>query len=186
MTGSGPSVDVVTTVVDVSRAQVLAHRVLAQQLHRPTGVDPADLAAWALGVQDTPAGSAALALAARLPGGAAAVPDLADDARWTSVWATRGAPVVVAADQVERFARALWPIDAADAVARLAGNGQHLRKVGSDPVEALRTTAELLHRTVTTTMTKGEASTALTAELPEEYVTWCRPCDTHSVTVTEP
>jgi hypothetical protein len=169
------------SAVEVTRAQVLAHRVLAQQLHRPAGVGPVDLAVWALGVQDTPAGSATLALAARLPGGIDEVPDLADPARWTSVWATRGAPVVVATDQLDRFARALWPIDAADAVARLAGNGQHLRKVGADPVEALRTTAEVLRRTVTAVMAKGEVSTAVTAAVPDEYVTWCRPCDTHHV-----
>lgn len=170
-----------STVTDVSRAQVLAHRVLVQQLDRPGGVAAADLAVWALGVQDTPAGSTALALAARLPGGTADVPDLADPSRWTSAWATRGAPVVLPTDQVERVARALWPIDAADAVARLAGNGQQLRKANADPIEAIHTTAGVLRDVVTTTMTKGEASTDVTQALPDTYAPWCRPCATHHV-----
>lgn len=168
-------------VVELSRAQVFAHRVLAQQLHRPAGVGPADLSVWDLGVQDTPAGSAALALANRLPGGADDVPDLVDPSHWTSVWATRGAPVVLPTGEVDHFARALWPIDEGDAVARLAGNGQHLRKAGADPFDALRVTASALRKVVRATMTKGEASTKVTRTLPDTCVTWCRPCDTHHV-----
>ncbi|MER6593114.1 winged helix DNA-binding domain-containing protein, partial [Micromonospora purpureochromogenes] len=71
-------------VPTVDRDRVLAHRAAAQQLDRP-GLRPADLAVLDLGVQDTPYGSARLALAAR---GAAGL----DDDRLELVWAARGAP----------------------------------------------------------------------------------------------
>ena len=48
----------------VDRRQVVAFRMAAQGLHR-TATAPADLAVTALGVQDTPVGTARLAIAAR-------------------------------------------------------------------------------------------------------------------------
>lgn len=163
--------------VELTRAQVLAHRHRAQGLDRVAdAADVASLAVWDLGLQDSPAGGGALALAARLPGGATAVPDLADGRRVTTVWATRGAPLVLRNADVARFAAALWPLDAADAVARLAGNGQQFRRAGLDPVEAIRVTAEHLAAVVTEPMTKGEASEVVTPRLPEGYAAWCRPC----------
>lgn len=50
--------------VDVDRGQVLAYRVAAHELERAAG-PPCELAVLDLGVQDTPYGSARLALAAR-------------------------------------------------------------------------------------------------------------------------
>ena len=82
----------------VTREQALAHRVRVQALDRPSIAT--DLAVWDLGLQDSPAGSAVQALAARLPGGF-------DDV-----------------------------LDLADAVSRLAGTGQQLRKTGLDPSAA--------------------------------------------------
>ena len=163
---------------EVTREQALAHRATVQALHRPTA-DATELALWDVGVQDSPAGSAALALAARVQGGLAATPDLTDARRFTTIWAIRGAPAVLRSGDVGSFAAALWPIDAADAVGRLAGNGQALRKGGHDPVEAIRVTAEALRAVVTEAMTKGEASTEVSARIPEEYITWCRPCQAH-------
>lgn len=50
----------------MTRREVLAHRVAANQLGRGKS-DPVALGVLDLGVQDTPAGSAAGALGARLP-----------------------------------------------------------------------------------------------------------------------
>jgi hypothetical protein len=135
------------TVPGVSRERALAHRLRVQALDRPP-VELGDLAVWDLGLQDSPAGSAAQALAARLPGGIDDVGDLADARRYTTVWATRGAPLIARSGDVKSLAAALWPIDEADAVSRLAGNGQQLRRAGLDPIDAIRVTAE--RRTWTT------------------------------------
>lgn len=163
----------------ITREQVLAFRFVAQGLDRAKGVAADALAVWDLGVQESPAGSAALTLAARAPGGIDDVPDLADQRRFTTVWATRGAPVVLRSGEVQTFAAALWPLDQADAVSRLAGNGQQFRKAELDAIDAIRVTAEAMAGVVTEPMTKGEVSTEVSAIIPDEYITWCRGCQAH-------
>jgi len=165
-------------VIEVSREQALAHRIHVQGLDRSVD-DAKDLDLWELGIQDTPTGSAGLSLAARLPGGFAAVPNLADARSWSTVWAIRGAPILLRKGDEARFAAALWPHDDADAIARLAGNGQEFRKHGIDPIEAIRTTAKAMHQVVKEPMSKGAVSTAVTAKLPSELITWCRGCQAH-------
>ncbi len=59
-------------VIEVSRTQVMAYRIAATGLHT-TDTRPAELAVTALGVQDTPYGTARLAISARTTA------DLADD-----------------------------------------------------------------------------------------------------------
>ncbi len=162
----------------VTRAQALAHRVRVHGLDRAdVAVD--ELAVWDLGLQDSPAGSAAQSLAARLAGQFSAVPDLANTQRYRTVWGTRGAPIVVHAGDVASFAAALWPIDQVDAISRLAGNGQQFRKSGLDPIEAIRVAARVMHDVVTEPMTKGVVSTEVSAIIPDEYITWCRGCQAH-------
>lgn len=166
-------------VPTISRAQALAHRVRQQGLDREGGDDARDLGVWALGLQESPPPSAAQALAARLPGGFDDVPDLGDARSFVTAWATRGAPLVLKAGDAASFAAALWPVDEADAVSRLAGNGQQLRTAGVDPIEAIRVTAAAMHDVVTEPMTKGEVSTEVSTRLPDDYITWCRPCQAH-------
>ncbi|MEO5876702.1 MAG: hypothetical protein ABIS86_04255, partial [Streptosporangiaceae bacterium] len=92
--------------IEVSRQQVLAYRVAAQGLDR-SSTEPEVLA---LGAQDTPYGSARLALSAR-----GASPD-----PLTLVWATRGAPHLFRTRELPALARALWPVSDADATARIS------------------------------------------------------------------
>ncbi|HEY4376637.1 MAG TPA: crosslink repair DNA glycosylase YcaQ family protein, partial [Acidimicrobiales bacterium] len=166
--------------VTLTREQLLAWRWRAQGLDRSARADDVrDLDLWALGVQDSPAGSAALSLAARVRGGLDAVPDLADGRRFTTVWGTRGAPLVLRNGDVAAFAAAIWPVDDADAVSRLSGNGQQLRKSGVDSVEAIRVTAGVMARAVSGEMTKGEVSAEISPKLPDDYITWCRGCQAH-------
>ena len=165
------------TPPEVDRAQVLAHRVVAQGLDRSTE-DLAALPLLDLGVQDSVAGSAAAAVAARVPDPATR---LDDGRRWTTAWTLRGAPHVHRRGDLPSLATALWPVDAADAVARLAGNGAQIRKAGADALDVLRATAEALAEVVDHRMTKGEASTAVTPRIPRDGVTWCRGCDAHHV-----
>jgi hypothetical protein len=118
-------------------------------------------------------------LAARLRGGLDAVPDLGDARRFVTAWATRGAPLVMRAGDVRDLAAGLWPLDEADAVARLGGNGQMLRKAKVDPHEAIRTTAKAMREVVVKAkhpLTKGEVSERVTPRLPDSYSAWCRPC----------
>lgn len=164
-------------VPDVSRAQVLAHRVAAHQLDRSGAAAATDLAIVDLGVQDTPAGSAAQSLAARLPEDADV--DTGDGRRWASVWGVRGAPHVHRRGDLRALAAALWPVDADDAAARLAATGTYLRKNGVDALEVIRLTAAAYEEVVTDEVPKGEASTALTERVPDQAVSWCRGCEAH-------
>ncbi len=166
------------TVPEVSRTQVLAHRIAAQQLDRSADA-ATELAVVDLGLQDTPSGSAAQVLAARLPETAAADPY--DGRRWTSVWGVRGAPHVHRRGDLRDLAAALWPLDAGDAAARLAGTGTHLRKHGVDSLEVLAATAAAYEEVVTDEMSKGEASAALTERAPDEASSWCRGCQAHHI-----
>ena len=164
-------------VPDVSRAQVLAHRVAAHQLDRSGPDDATGLAIVDLGVQDTPAGSAAQSLAARLPD--PGEPDTSDGRRWASVWGVRGAPHVHRRGDLRALAAALWPVDADDAAARLAGTGTYFRKNDVDSLEVIRLTAAAYGEVVTEQVPKGEASAALTERVPDQAVSWCRGCEAH-------
>lgn len=167
----------VTAALTVERAQALAYRVVAQGLDRP-GDDVADLAVLDLGIQDSPAGTAAESVAARTPPGAPGTRPgaLADGRRWVTAWAIRGAPHVLRVGDVRAMALATWPADPADAAARLAGYGAGLRKRGQDALAALRVAAEGMARVVGGRMTKGEASTAVTKALPDICNEPCRAC----------
>ncbi|MDP9406715.1 MAG: hypothetical protein M3P95_02175, partial [Actinomycetota bacterium] len=108
---SGRRVMDVAASVSVSRQAVLAFRAAANGLHRD-GTDAATLA-LDLGVQDTPPGSAGLALAARL----GAAPDTEGLAL---AWSARGAPRLHRPGDLPALAAALWPLSDADATARYA------------------------------------------------------------------
>lgn len=172
-------VGVSPTVPGVSRTQALAFRARAQQLDRsaPDGTDATDLAVVDLGLADTPAGSAAQVLAARLPLGTEVDPY--DGRRWTSVWGTRGAPYVHRNRDLRPMAAALWPVSADDAAARLAGTGTSFRKNGVDSLDVIVATVAAYEEVVTDEMPKGEASQALTERVPDEAISWCRPCQAH-------
>ncbi|MEW2383422.1 crosslink repair DNA glycosylase YcaQ family protein [Micromonospora sp. NPDC047707] len=94
-------------MTEVDRRRVLGYRAAAQELHRPGG-RAADLAVAGLGVQDTPYGSARLALAAR------GVPP--EDDRLELVWSMRGAPHLHRRPDLPALATALWPLSVSDRV----------------------------------------------------------------------
>ncbi|MFE2756018.1 DNA glycosylase AlkZ-like family protein [Actinosynnema sp. NPDC059335] len=145
------------------RERVIAYRVAAHQFDRTTA-DAADLRVFDLGVQDSER-SAAPALAARLD----RVPDLA--AAFTLTWSVRGAPHWHRADEAPALAARLWPLSDGDAVARMD------RPPVEDGRAALREVASALREVVTEPMTKGEASSRLTARVRPELTAWCRGCD---------
>ncbi|RFU82969.1 winged helix DNA-binding domain-containing protein [Streptomyces triticagri] len=149
---------------EVTREQILAHRVAAQGLDRASTTPDV----LALGVQDTPNGSARLAFAARgvapdeVPGGL------------DRVWSFRGAPHIHRRNDLRALAAALWPVSDADATARLAS--VQLKRGSALGVEAFAVTARAFRDVVTTPMPKGEVSTAVSAAVPEVLTFWCEPC----------
>jgi hypothetical protein len=144
--------------MSISREQVLAYRVAAHGLDRAS----AEPDVLALGVQDTPYGSARLALAAR---GAGADP-------LTLVWATRGAPHLV--KNLPLLAKALWPLSDADATARI--NVTPIKEGAKLGLAAFRAAAEAFREVVTEPMPKGEVSTAVSALVPRSLTYWCATC----------
>ena len=119
-----------------------------------------------LGVQDTPAGSAALALSARgLP---------ADGLEM--VWSFRGGPHLQRSSDLRSLAAALLPVSDEDAAVRLAAFGASLRKGGGSPLAAIRTTAAAVRSVVMGPTVKGDLSAAVTRAIPEAYSSWCRGC----------
>ncbi|MEE1735969.1 crosslink repair DNA glycosylase YcaQ family protein [Streptomyces sp. BE147] len=145
---------------NVSRERVLDYRAAAQQLDR-SSAQPAVLE---LGAQDTPSGSARLALAAR---GASA------DGLET-VWTFRGAPHLHRRRDLPALATALWPLDDADATARISTTV--IKEGAKLGLEAFRATAGALRAVVTGPMAKGEVSRAVSAAVPPSLTFWCDPC----------
>ncbi len=155
--------------MELDRRQVLAYRAQAQGLDR-TGRKATALGALDLGIQDSPAGSAVLALAARLSPAEPSTDDL------TMVWSTRGAPHLHRTADLKDLARALVPRSDDDAAARLAGFGASLKKRGGSGLEAISVTADAVGDVVKGEVTKGELSAGVTKKIPHEYSEWCRGC----------
>ncbi|MEH1101806.1 DNA glycosylase AlkZ-like family protein [Micromonospora sp. CPCC 205561] len=161
MAGDGPRVD---------RGRVLAYRAAAQELHRPA-LRPAELAVAELGVQDTPHGSARLALAAR------GVTDVDDD-RLELVWSMRGAPHLHRRAALPTLAAALWPLSDADATRRIAGQ---IRDGAKQGLAAFRAAARAFSAVVTAPTARGEASRAVSDRVPAELTYDCGPCGSRHV-----
>jgi hypothetical protein len=150
----------------VDRARVLAYRVGAQQLDRPDiAVD--ELAVLDIGVQDTPYGSAALALAARSRRSSA-------NAGLVPIWSVRGAPHLHRPADLPALASALWPLSDADATARIAVTP--IKEGAKLGISAFTAAARAMRDVVTEPMPKGAVSTAVSARVPESLTYWCRAC----------
>lgn len=152
----------------VSREQVLARRVHAQQLDAPapTG-DPAVLD---LGVQDTGPDGAAWALALR---GGRLDPD-----EHLLAWTVRGAPHACRRAQAAEVAAATRPWSDADAAKRVFDAARPLKAAGIPVLEALDRIAGEQRDVVRSPTVKGDLSTELTRRLPDPYRRRCNPCDT--------
>src|SRR3954447_16280535 len=156
-------------VLTISREQVLAFRVRAQQLDRAAGT-LADTAVLDLGVQDTGTDGALWALALR------GVTD-SDPAELATVWTIRGAPHVYRRADLPGVAAATAPFSDADAGKRIYDASRPLKAAGIPNLVALDAVADAMRSIVTEPMVKGEMSTRLTAVRAEPYRRFCRPCD---------
>ena len=157
---------------DIPRAKVLAYRAAAQGLHRE-GTAVGRLAVLDLGVQDTPAGAAAHALANRL---ATPAQNPTDDPSLVATWTIRGAPHVHRRRDLDGLARALWPNNDADALTRMNNAAQQVDAAGLGGLQTLSLLAEQMTAVVDGPTPKGEASTRLTPRVPAGLTVDCRRC----------
>lgn len=154
--------------MDLTRRDVLAFRVRAQQLGRPTGT-LADTAVLDLGVQDTGTDGARWALAIR------GVPEVPAD-EVALAWTLRGAPHLYRRADLPGVAAATAPFSEADAGKRIFDAARPLRAAGIPVLEGLDVVAARMREIVTGPTVKGELSTRLTAVLDEPYLRSCVPC----------
>jgi Winged helix DNA-binding domain len=162
----------------VSRAQVLAYRVHAQQLDRTVTEHLTDLDALDLGVQDTGPDGASWAFRNRgVPAGR--LGQVGEDL--VLAWTLRGAPHFYRRRDIAGVAAATAPFSDADAAKRIFDAAKPLRAAGISPWDALDVVADEMRAIVTGPTVKGDVSGALTTRLDDPYLRFCRACDaTHS------
>jgi len=156
--------------VELDRRAVLAHRVWAQGLHG--AAKTSDLDVLTIGLQDTPAGSAALGLRQRT--GHASEPD---DHELALVLSVRGSPHLHRRADLPALRAALWPRDNDAMRAFLGGYGDELIASGEDGPALLRQVADELRAVFPgEAVTKGGLSGAVSPRLPEIARPWCEGC----------
>jgi hypothetical protein len=167
-------------VIQVTRAQVLAHR---QEVHGLAARRPrlTDLAVLDLGVQNTPPGALIAALSARLDAPPGPDADLTAGGALTLAWTLRGAPHLHRTADLPVVAAACWPRDDADAAARLGWQRKRLAEVDGAARWAYRTVAEAVRAVLVAPMTKSALSRAVTERVPVELSPFCKPCGVHHV-----
>ena len=158
----------------LTRADVLAFRVRAQQLDRDSGT-LADTAVLDFGVQDTGPDGALWALAIRGVDVSALVGDRLTD-KLVMVWTIRGAPHFYRRGDLPAVAAAGEPFSEADAGKRIFDAAKPLRAAGIGILDALDAVAATMRSVVTEPMVKGEVSGKLATLMDPPYLRHCRPC----------
>jgi hypothetical protein len=121
------------------RDQVLAFRLASHNLSRRLELGSLTEAAAACGIQETPLGSASVAMLTRVEG---LSPDaleqaMARERSLVTLWSIRGAPFVVPAGDLGVFTVGALPLDAASFRQSLGGWLTALEEAGLDPFETL-------------------------------------------------
>lgn len=154
-------------MLQLTRADVLASRVRAQQLDRTSGtVD--DTAVLDLGVQDTGAEAGRWSLAVR---------GVDDVSALALVWSIRGAPHLYRRSDLPGVAGATAPFSDADAAKRVFDAAKPLKAAGIPLLTALDTIAGHMRAIVTAPTVKGEMSRQLSERVDQPYLRFCRTCD---------
>jgi Winged helix DNA-binding domain len=161
------------TALPLTRRQVVAFRVARHRLAERLGPDGAQAAA-VVGLQDTPPGAAALALAAR----ADVTPDALDEL--VLVPSVRGAPLAVAERDLALFTAGLEPPDEEAAKAVVGNAWRSLDAITA--MEALDRVSEAVHDSLRDgPLPRDDFHQALRERLPRELLWWCRGCGSHHV-----
>jgi Winged helix DNA-binding domain len=159
--------------VDLTRRQALAFRIARHHLAARLGPDGARSAA-VVGLQDTPPGTAALALAAR----ADVAPEALDEL--VLIPSVRGAPLAVAPEDLAVFSAGLDPPDE-DAAKAVIGNAWKSLD-GITAMDALDRVSEAVHDSLRDgPLPRDDFHQALRDRLPSELLWWCRGCGSHHV-----
>jgi Winged helix DNA-binding domain len=159
--------------MDVTRSQALAFRIARQHLAERLGPKRVEDAAR-VGLQDTPPGTAGLALAAR----ADAPPESLDEL--VLVPSIRGAPMAVAERDLAVFTAGLEPPDE-EAAKAVIGNAWKFLD-GITAMEALDRVSEAVHDSLREgPLPRDDFHQALRERLPAELLWWCKGCQSHHV-----
>lgn len=157
----------------LKRAQAVAFRVARHHLAERLGSDGAQAAA-VVGLQDTPPGTAALALAAR----ADVAPEALDEL--VLVPSVRGAPLAVAVRDLAVFTAGLEPPDE-EAAKAVVGNARKSLD-GITAMEALDRVSEAVYDSLRDgPLARDDFHQALRERLPHELLWWCKGCGSHHV-----
>jgi hypothetical protein len=157
----------------ITRSQVAAFRAGRHHLAERLGRDGAQAAA-VVGLQDTPPGTAALALAAR----ADVAPDALDEL--VLVPSVRGAPLAVAEWDLAVFTAGLEPPDEEAAKAVVGNAWKSLDGISAR--EALDRVSEAVHDSLRDgPLARDDFHQALRERLPDELLWWCKGCGSHHV-----
>ncbi|ADB51976.1 DNA glycosylase AlkZ-like family protein [Conexibacter woesei] len=165
--------------MQVSPAQIVAFRIAAHALAARDATPLGALASWS--VQDSPAGAAALALAARSataePGWLDAA--LHDDRSAVALYNPRTATAIVAADDVATFAAGLLPPDE-EALRLVLGGALPPAGEGPQPDEAVRIALPAFEQALDgRQLSRDDLHAELRERLPEELLPWCEGCQSH-------
>jgi hypothetical protein len=159
--------------VRITRKQALAFRVARHHLAERLDADGAPAAA-VVGLQDTPPGTAALALAAR----AEVAPDALDEL--VIVPSIRGAPLAVAPEDLAVFTAGLDPPD--EAAAKFVVGNAWKSLDGVTAMEALDRVSDAVCDSLRDgPLPRDEFHEALRRRLPKQLLWWCKGCDSHHV-----
>lgn len=157
--------------------QVIAFRVAGHGLARREGSALDAAASWAL--QDSPPGSAALAVAARAaefePGGLERA--LEHDKTLLATWNPRTALAVVPTREAASFLAALDPPDEAS-LHELVQRG--IPDQDMSPQAAVEATVAVIREALAgRTLSRDELHQALREQLPPSLLPWCEACQSH-------
>jgi hypothetical protein len=161
------------SALEVTREQALAFRLRRHHLAERLAPKQAEAAA-VVGLQDTPPGTAGVALAARADAG----PDVLDEL--VLVPSIRGAPLAVAERDLPIFTAGLAPPDE-EAAKALIGNAWKSLD-GITAMDALDRVSEAVHESLLDgPLPRDEFHQALRERLPAELLWWCKGCGSHHV-----
>jgi hypothetical protein len=166
--------------MQVTREQVVAYRVAAQQLDR-SARSAGTVAVLGIGLQDTATHPARLALDARLPKPPTSTTALGPGKPIALAWSLRGAPHLHRRKDLDKLAGALWPLSELDAAGRLNETGPSVKRAGISAIDQYAKALEAMRSVVTAPTGKGAASTAVTQRVPPVMRRACRACGTSHI-----
>jgi hypothetical protein len=171
-------------VTNVSREQALAFRLSGHHLTQRQPLKALNDVAAACGVRNTPPGSGALGLLARLDDLTPDHVDQALDAKGdlVEVLSVRISPLLAPRRDVGVFTLGAMPRTDASLESALINHRAALKDAGISAAEALELSVSAAqHALADKGLSRGELSAAITEQLPKPLRAWCPGCKVHHV-----